>query len=153
MSSFFEGGLPHCYAKVLHLLTKIGLKLVLTFDKNFLKGNIRYYYILGQSFRVNLFIYWSIQYWRLWHIYRCYIYANSSFERTNVPGSSQHTWTQFHNPFIYSFGGSTSCSSHIIFILAPTHIPLFLSSSWRPFYCDQTNTILLFHIGLKLLPF
>ena len=30
---------------------------------------------------------------------------------------------------VNSFGGSTNCSSHIIFILAP-------------FYCDQTSTIL-----------
>ena len=39
---------------------------------------------------------------------------------------------------VYSFGGPTSCSSHIFFILAPT---IFHCSCWHPFYCYQTNTI------------
>ena len=43
------------------------------------------------------------------------------------------------------FGGPTSCSSHIIFILAPDMLlclhkrPL---SYWRSFHSDQTNTLL-----------
>ena len=62
---------------------------------------------------------------------------------------------------IYSFGGSTGYSSHIIFILVPTifhcsfvkvgalfiHLEdqqaiLLYCSSWCLFYCDQTNTII-----------
>ena len=27
-----------------------------------------------------------------------YMYANPSCEHTNIPGSSQHTWTPFHHP-------------------------------------------------------
>ena len=49
-----------------------------------------HYYILVQGFRVYWFIYWSNQYWWLCCIYWCYL----------------------------SKGGSTSCSSNIIFILA-----------------------------------
>ena len=50
---------------------------------------------------------------------------------------------------IYSIGGSTSCSSHIIFILAKN---VFLCcherslSCWRPFHSDQKNTITLYHL-------
>ena len=28
------------------------------------------------------------------------MYANPSFEHTNAPGSSQHTWTPFHHPHL-----------------------------------------------------
>ena len=38
---------------------------------------------------------------------------------------------------VYSFGRSTSCSSNIIFIMAPN----LFHSCWSPFYCDQTNVI------------
>ena len=73
-------------------------------------------------FKLNLFIwsnqdyiliYLSIQYWRLWHIYRYYILI----WRINK-------LLLQHN--LYS---------------GANHIPLFYCSYRRPFYCDQTNTI------------
>ena len=73
-----------------------------------------FYFILVQRFRVNWCIYWSIQYWRLWQIYRCYILI----WRINK-------LLLTHN--LYS---------------GTNHIPLFNCSCWAPFYCDHTNAIL-----------
>ena len=96
-------------------------------------------------FKLNLFIwsnqdyiliYLSIQYWRLWHIYRYYILIwriNKLLLQHNLYSGANHVplfhcscWrhykTEDYGPFtgvIYSFGGST-CSSHKMFILAQT---------------------------------
>ena len=80
-----------------------------------------YYCILVQGFEVNWFIYWSIQYWRLWHI-------------TGV---------------IYSFGGSTSYFSPIILILVPTIFHCsFVHVGALSLRSDKHNTITLIWRGI-----
>ena len=56
------------HSVLLTVLIIISVKKLISFSVNF--G--WYYYMLVQGFRVYWFINWSIQYWRLWYIYRCY---------------------------------------------------------------------------------
>ena len=84
------------------------------------KYMLHQYYILVQSFRVNWFFSWSIQYWRLWQIYMSYILI---------------WWS-----YILIWRLKNLLLPHNLYSSA-NHIQLFYYSCWRSFYCDQTRTI------------
>ena len=67
------------------------------------------YFILVQSFWINWFIFWLIQYWRLRHIYRCYILI-WRINKLLLPHNLYHTEDYSTcTGVICTFGGSTSC--------------------------------------------
>ena len=85
------------------------VKFFLALPRLFFFSNY-YNYIWVQSFRVNWFSHWSIQYWRLWRIYRCYNNAKwtckiwiNIFSILFSPPLSEFYWTGW-NFFLFWIG-------------------------------------------------